>query len=87
MFDVRRGRRGAYVVRVGVWGPGAWAGGGSSQSKPHGTAQSSRVILRLWLGKTGGGESVPRMKCIPPPISFALVVGTWAKNSGLGGRE
>ena len=44
------------------------------------------MVLRLWLGKTGGGKSLPLTNCIPPPISFAMVVATWAKDTGLGGR-
>ncbi len=71
------------VARVGSWKPGAWAGGGSSHTEPHGTAQSSGVVLRLWLGKTGGSAFLPLSECVPPPtmraaaLSHLLTVAGW----------
>lgn len=72
-----------------------WVGG--SISEPHGAALSSWLVLRLWLGRTGGWKSLPLSKCLPPPtmrsaalshllsvagcIYWGLVVIWWADNS------
>ena len=72
-----------------------WVGG--SISEPLEAGRSSWLVLRLWLGKTGGGESLPLTKCVPPPtmraaalshllpvagcICWGLVVIWWADDS------
>ena len=68
------GRRGANVVRVGIWKPGTWAEAGGSFSEPHGAALSLWLVLRLWLGRTGGWKSLPLSKCIPPPTMRAAAL-------------
>lgn len=49
-----------------------WVGG--SISEPHGAALLSWLVLRLWLGRTGGWKSLPLSKCVPPPTMRAAAL-------------
>ena len=49
-----------------------WAG--SSFSEPLGAGLSSWLVLRLWLGRTGGWKSLPLSKCVPPPTMRAAAL-------------
>ena len=55
-----------------------WCGGlgwvGGSISEPHGAALLSWLVLRLWLGRTGGWKSLPLSKCVPPPTMRAAAL-------------
>lgn len=58
-----------------------WVGG--SISEPLEAGRSSWLVLRLWLGKTGGAAFLPLSECVPPPtmraaaLSHLLPVAGW----------
>lgn len=60
--------------RVGdlVWG--AWTGSVAPFPSRTGAGLLSWLVLRLWLGRTGGWKSLPLSKCIPPPTMRAAAL-------------
>ena len=72
-----RGRKlgaGAQCGQSGKQEAGGLGWGGGSISEPHGAALLSWLVLRLWLGRTGGWKSLPLSKCVPPPTMRAAAL-------------
>ena len=71
------------VDKVASSKSGAWFGAGGSITEPHGAGLLSWLVLRLWLGKTGGAAFLPLSECVPPPtmraaaLSHLLPVAGW----------
>ena len=71
------------VDKVASSKSGAWFGAGGSITEPHGAGLLSWLVLRLWLGKTGGSAFLPLSECVPPPtmraaaLSHLLSVAGW----------
>ena len=60
--------------RVASRKPGAWAGSVAPLPSRTGAGLLSWLVLRLWLGRTGGWKSLPLSKCVPPPTMRAAAL-------------
>ena len=75
--------QGRMVDRVASRKPGAWAGSVAPLPSRTGPGCCRGLVLRLWLGRTGGWKSLPLSKCVPPPtmraaaLSHLLVRAGW----------
>lgn len=77
--------RGAGALMWSEWESGNMGHGqGVTAPNPSRTGHGwySAADRRLWLGKTGGSAFQLLMGCIPPPISFAMVVGSGEESTG-----
>ena len=54
--------------------PGAWAGLVAPTPSRTGAGRSSRLVLRLWMGKTGGEGFLPLTECVLPPTMRAAAL-------------
>ena len=53
---------------------GAWAGSVAPFPSRTGAGLLLWLVLRLWLGRTGGWKSLPLSKCVPPPTMRAAAL-------------
>ena len=60
--------------RVASRKPGAWVGSVAPFPSRTGAGLLLWLVLRLWLGRTGGWKSLPLSKCVPPPTMRAAAL-------------
>ena len=62
------------VVRMGDLVLVAWAGSVAPFPSRTGAGLLLWLVLRLWLGRTGGWKSLLLSKCVPPPTMRAAAL-------------